>query len=544
MTLETKLLSYVNDFGFPIFPVNLVVNEKGKVDKKPALTWGKYQKELPTEADVKSWCKRYAGWGMATGELSRIVVVDVDMDKLEEAEAILGVSLYSPLMVKTTSGGMHIYYKWHEELRNTVKIENSPIDFRGDGGFVVIPPSKSPKGEYVWVKEPTPTLKMLLPELPEQIRKLLTLNKTKVKITLEAGGDVFADGERNAASTVAIRKLLGELPQNLWATTGWYAFNHWCKTFCQPALDDYQIRATFDWWVRSNAKDQTSAEGRSTMEISLERIEERKLERTAPKTGYQDLDSRIRGWMPGQLYTFTGETNAGKSAAACNFAYRVWLQEKKVAYFALEPDVGVIDYLAGISLNKRWSAITDEDLKLDMPGFSVFTKDPSMNLEKLLKTIETMERQDLIIVDHIGYFTDDPKDRRSKLDKESDAIKRIVSLAKKKKTAIMIIAHPRKNKESRKKDAPLSINDISGSAAFKQDATYVLILHMQKDPNDQFGLVNTTDGFLLIAKAKTGKQGTIPIRFVADSPIMLDQHEAGNVDYDAVFEAKDPELEF
>ncbi len=275
------------------------------------------------------------------------------------------------------------------------------------------------------------------------------------------------------------------------------------------------------------AEEQVVPTALTTNEAGLKRIEERKLEAIAPKTGYPRLDEHIKGWIPGHLYVFTGETNAGKTAGACNFCYRTWKQRKKVTYFALEPDVGVVEYIAGIHHNKRWENITDEDLLVNMPGLSIFVKESHTTLQQLLNTIERMERQDLIIVDHIGYFTSNTDDKRGKTDQESDAIKRIVGAAKKKKTAVMIIAHPRKPVGSNKKNKPLTMNEISGSAAFKQDATDILILHMDKMDEDQYGITNAPTGCILLPKIKSGKSGVVEIYFVPDSPIMFERQEAG-----------------
>lgn len=534
MSLLETLLSY-REMGLPIFPMKVYWDEKEqKNQKRPLVKWQKYQTELPTEDEIVKWVNQgHTSWGMATGEKSGIIVVDVDTDKLEDAEKVLGIKLHSAMMVKTISGGMHIYYKWSEELRNTVRIEDSPVDFRGDGGLVVIPPSFSDKGKYEWVKEPNDMTKFYLTELPEQVKAMLTINHQKVTVDVSANshGTVFHDGERNAASVVAIRKLLGKMPEELWPSSGYYAFRYWCKVFCKPALDDKQIKATYQWWVRSNAQGaQAPIQAKSAMQVGLERIEERKYEATAPKTGYPKLDYFIKGWIPGHLYIFTGETNAGKTAAACNFAYQANIQGKKVTYFALEPDAGVIEYFAGIHHQKRWNEITDEDLKLDLPGLSIFTKEAHQKLDNLLKTIEEMERQDLIIVDHIGYFTNDSTDRRSKTDQESDALKRIVGVAKKHKTAIMLIAHPRKPLGSSKKEKPLTMNEISGSAAFKQDATDILILQRKKDPHDAMNITNLPEGSISLPKVKTGRSGVFNIRFVTDSPIMTEREDDGTLE--------------
>lgn len=524
--LET-LLSY-RSWGLPVFPMSVFWDEKEKKNvKRPVVKWQKYQTELPTVEEITEWSDKYTAWGMVTGEISRIVVVDVDTNKLEDAEAVLGCDLTSNMMVKTISGGTHIYYKWSEELRNTVKLEGAPIDFRGDGGLVVIPPTKTATGEYKWFHEPSDMSRALLPELPAQVKALLTINHTKVKVNITEKGDgtIFRDGERNAASVVAIRKLLGEVPQSLWLSTGWYAFNYWCKTFCEPELDNFQIKATFDWWVRANAKGSaTQIQPKSTMEVGLERIEEREYESNAPKTGYDKMDYLVKGWIPGHLYVLTAETNVGKTQAASNFAYRVAIQKKKVTYFALEPDAGIIEYFAGIHHKKRWADITKEDLKIDIKGLSIFTKESHPKLNDLLNTIEKMDRQDLIIVDHIGYFTNNADDRRSKTDQESEAIKRIVGAAKKKKTAILIIAHPRKPQGSGRNKI-LTMNEISGSAAFKQDATDIMILSRETEVGDKFGMEKVADGIIKFPKVKTGRSGAIGVYFVPDSPLMLSEEE-------------------
>jgi len=276
--------------------------------------------------------------------------------------------------------------------------------------------------------------------------------------------------------------------------------------------------------------DSRPVQPKTLAELAEERREERVMEAVAPNTGYEMLDRHIKGWIPGHLYVLTGETNAGKTAAACNFSYRVARQDKKVLYFALEPDVGVIEYLAGIYHRKTWDNITDEDLDIDLPQMTVFTKETHSTLDQLLATIESMDRQDLVIIDHIGYFTNNPSDKRSQVQQESDAIKRIIGTAKKKKSAIMIIAHPRKGSGKNKNNDPLMMNDISGSAAFKQDATDIIILHKQKLESDKFGLTDSPDGFLLLPKVKTGLTGSVKIRFIRNSAVMLDESEINKID--------------
>ena len=84
--------------------------------------------------------------GVATGKSSGshgLTVVDVDLP---------GLSLWIDLcrhgklpskipVVRTPSGGYHIWFKYHPQLRTGTNRLGRGIDIRSDGGYVVAPPS-------------------------------------------------------------------------------------------------------------------------------------------------------------------------------------------------------------------------------------------------------------------------------------------------------------------------------------------------------------------------------------------------------------------
>ena len=51
-----------------------------------------------------------------------------------------------------TARGRHVYFKWPEEVvRNSASKIGTHIDIRGDGGYVLCPPSIHPSGRrYCW----------------------------------------------------------------------------------------------------------------------------------------------------------------------------------------------------------------------------------------------------------------------------------------------------------------------------------------------------------------------------------------------------------
>ena len=97
--------------------------------------------------------------GVATGERSGIFVVDIDGERGEqsliEITSRFG-ALPATVEVLTGSAGRHFYFKWPTfegapQIRNTASAVAAGIDTRGEGGYVVAPPSLHPSGNrYRW----------------------------------------------------------------------------------------------------------------------------------------------------------------------------------------------------------------------------------------------------------------------------------------------------------------------------------------------------------------------------------------------------------
>jgi putative DNA primase/helicase len=141
--------------GFRVFPLQ----PRGK---EPATPNG--FKNATTDADqIREWWtwEPESNVGIATGKQPAgwyLTVVDLDPDKMS-AEA---PDLPPTATVLTGGGGKHLYYRTATEVRNSVSQVAPGIDVRGEGGYVVAPPSIHASGaRYVWESPPTPTLPTL-----------------------------------------------------------------------------------------------------------------------------------------------------------------------------------------------------------------------------------------------------------------------------------------------------------------------------------------------------------------------------------------------
>lgn len=124
--------------------------------KKPALeSWKEFQARRPTLGEVAAWfgqaTKQQHNVGIVTGRVSGLAVIDCD--SASDMAYWLDNFPASPLMVQTGTGGLHIYYQLPDGVAvgNRIRVFDRKIDVRGEGGYVVAPPSRHPNGNlYCW----------------------------------------------------------------------------------------------------------------------------------------------------------------------------------------------------------------------------------------------------------------------------------------------------------------------------------------------------------------------------------------------------------
>lgn len=173
------------DLGYSVVP---------SIGKHPSVKWKPYQDRLPTDAEHKSW--RYnlkpkpELYGIVTGELSGVVIVDCD-----NTQAVRMMGSLRP-HVRTPRGGGHYYFKHPGHFVKTVAGLLPKIDIRGDGGFVnVIGTNPKTGGEYHIEIMPTPETIYSWNKMPKEILEKMTTKKVP-KQEVEPT-TLIPEGERN-----------------------------------------------------------------------------------------------------------------------------------------------------------------------------------------------------------------------------------------------------------------------------------------------------------------------------------------------------------
>ena len=119
--------------------------------KKPTLkSWIPHQHKCADRSVVQHWWTKrpQLNIGVVTGAVSNLVVLDVDGEKGRASAKGLHLP---PTPTTKTGKGFHYYYH-HPGFAVSNAVELLPgIDLRGDGGYVVAPPSIHPLGkQYRW----------------------------------------------------------------------------------------------------------------------------------------------------------------------------------------------------------------------------------------------------------------------------------------------------------------------------------------------------------------------------------------------------------
>jgi hypothetical protein len=138
----TKAAVKLADLGIPVFPC--------KPDKSPNTPHGFKDATRDQERIAEMLAQPGLLIGMPTGRASGLTVVDID-PKNGGYKSVGNRNIPSTRTAETPSGGMHFYFK-DAGIRNSASLLAPGVDIRGEGGYVIVPPSKG----YKWLDDAEP----------------------------------------------------------------------------------------------------------------------------------------------------------------------------------------------------------------------------------------------------------------------------------------------------------------------------------------------------------------------------------------------------
>ncbi len=491
--------------GFLVFPLHAVKDGKCTCAKSDCTSPAKHPrtiqglKQASRDLDfVKNLfgCFTYASAniGIRTGKESNLVVVDIDAAKggsIEELYDFVPKEILEKTLWIKTGGGVHLYFAYppNAEIRNSTNKLGNKIDVRGEGGYVVAPPSTHITGKtYEFLND-----NRIMPLPPEFIERLNRIEpKAKKNETLES--ESYLNGSRNDSLARVAGKLRHAGLSKSELETSLLKIN---SERCKPALAEKEVLriawsiARYDVGQSPNIKFESVKDAAADFPSLLLTktanvcIEEAKLSPT-PKTLFDEF------WFEGEICILFADTGLGKSVLAVQVADSI-TKNLSIGHFALEAEKQKVLFfdceLSQKQFEKRY-AVKENDILTNHyifdDGFLRTVINRNAAMPKHFKTFEdylffsleyevAQAETSILIVDNITYL-------KSATETAKDALplmKELNRLKDKYKLSIMALAHTPKRDMTR----PITVNDLQGSKMLSNFADSIFAIGQSAKDN-------------------------------------------------------------
>jgi KaiC/GvpD/RAD55 family RecA-like ATPase len=473
-------------------------------DKTPTLKW---RDEATKDSDrIREWWTKTpeANIGIMCGKESGIVVLDVDRGHGGDESLMALIVEHGQLPTTpesiTGGGGRHIFF-----LHPGIEIPNSAgklglgLDIRGDGGYVVAPPSVHPSGKiYEWEASGKPS-QIPLAFMPQWLIDLL------IEKTMAIGGN-----GHKPASEIPIKIERGARNQTLASLAGsmrrrgmdaesiYAALQVENNKRCDPPLPDGEVRQIAESYDRYQPKTppqfvpekteyhepSTAYELASKFVDLLDNLEGRSI-----PTWIIPLDKSVGGLERQTLTVLAGRPGMGKSTLAWQIARNIATNKQKIFFYSLEMSATSLWAKAscgalgirwrdvrngGITDLQRESIIRKSNELMDVYGDKLLVDD-GINTTDTIRIGAEKHSPDLIVIDHLRLVADKGEDEIQRLGAITQWLKFI---AKDYNCAVLCLAQLNRGVENRENKRP-QLSDLRDSGQIEENSDVVLMMYRE-----------------------------------------------------------------
>jgi hypothetical protein len=244
--------------GLPVFPVYPIIEARGRFacgcfhtircenpGKHPITRHG--LKDATTDPKIirqRWYCAPNANVGLACSAECCVLDVDPRHDgdaTLSELERQHG-PLPGTWTAKTGGGGLHYYFRSPQDIRNSIGQLGAGLDIRGNGGFVVVPPSRHVSGNfYEWKRGHAPG------EVPLAMMPAWLLApkqaQTVAPVPASSWRALVCNGVTEGARNESIARLAGHLLRKyVDPVVTLEMMITWNAMRCKPPLSDAEVQ--------------------------------------------------------------------------------------------------------------------------------------------------------------------------------------------------------------------------------------------------------------------------------------------------------------
>jgi Bifunctional DNA primase/polymerase, N-terminal/DnaB-like helicase C terminal domain len=383
--------------------------------KEPLIPWTEFQKRKATEQEIQEWFQKWpnANVGVVTGMISGLIVIDLDgSEGIAEAKK-LNLTSY---IISYTGTGKHLWFRASSHVASSVRIHPG-IDIRGEGGFIVAPPSVHVNGKrYRWINV------LNVEKLPIFPMSILEKSAETVSPTKKSDGWIAKALEEMKDGNIdnTLVSILGRLRSD------GYSAND-ARSFLEPhtkrvgAEDGHLEEKIENIWNRYEPKRSAgsiqSYTGQSeisgliihspTNPDSLKQFEQSKLAMESANggecltTGYSKLDEMLKGGLKSsRLFTIAARTGTGKTNWIIGVARTLCEASKRVLIFSTETPY--------TEFWQRYIATLNEPGEFS--NHALYVCDSfAPNIEKVEEAINEI-KPDVFMFDHINHVSEEQRE--------------------------------------------------------------------------------------------------------------------------------------
>lgn len=266
-------------------------------------------------------------------------------------------------------------------------------------------------------------------------------------------------------------------------------------------------------------------------------------------TGFSGLNSRTKGFKPGDLIVLAARSGMGKTTFALNLVTKVLYQDKAVAFFSLEmsavqlmyrvlsikTSLNLQDIMSGDLNDEEWAQLSDACEEIKTKKLFVYDNH-GVSLQQvksqMLKLKHANPDISLCVIDYIGLMnvSANYKERHLQIAEISRGLK---ILARELEIPIIVLAQLNRGVESRSNHRPM-LSDLRESGAIEQDADLILFVYRDEyykeleakenaakdreagkavDNSALFKEGEESEAEIIIGKNRNGPTGTMKLKF-------------------------------
>lgn len=359
--------------------------------KEPLMPWKEYQTKKMTETELLQCLQKTPNMnlGLVTGPISGVVVIDLD--------GTIGLAFgqqkkITSSLVVMSGKGEQVYYKWTDGIKNSVSKISDGVDIRGEGGYVVLPPSIHPNGRrYRWLKPLAnyTSAGMSLPSFPTEFGCVVAEQKEKSKLDVTKALEEMKHG--NIDTTLV--SILGRLRRDGYSASDAFLFLRAQaeERGATPGHLESKIEHIWNTYEPRPGNPGLNIHT-SSSSASVALYNSRRQSGISLATGFPALDRMLEGGISSErLFTIAARTGTGKTNFAIALSKSLCSNGKRVLYFSTE-----------FSYKRIWDRYKAYDGGvIDETLFVCDSFTPNLNqVEEAIKEI----KPDVFIFDHINHL--------------------------------------------------------------------------------------------------------------------------------------------